>query len=263
VTGDAAGRRIPLVLLPGTLCDAELWQHQTQHLADIAAPFVGDVGRDASIAGMAERVLQAVPSRFALAGLSMGGIVAFEILRRAHERVVALALLNTNPSLPDDNQIAVWHEEIEMTESGHFEDFVEERWIPSVLEAGESRGGSLRDAIRGMAHRVGPKSYVRQLQAQIGRPDSWSSLPAITCPTLVLGGRQDTMCSPTLHEAMAAAIPGARLAIMEDCGHLSTLEQPEVVTAILRDWLEGVIDCRMAESPGEASRAPSLVEQHA
>jgi pimeloyl-ACP methyl ester carboxylesterase len=249
--------------LPGTLCDAELWQHQTQHLADIAAPSIGDAGRGESIAGMAERVLEVAPSRFALAGLSMGGIVAFEILRRAPERVVGLALLNTNPSLPDDSQIAVWHEEIQMAESGHFEDFVEERWIPSVLAAGGSRGGSLRDAIRGMAHRVGPRSYVRQLRAQIGRPDSWSSLAAITCPTLVLGGRQDTMCSPALHEAMAAAIPNARLAIIEDCGHLSTLEQPEVVTAILRDWLEEMIDCPMAESPGEAANAPSLVEQHA
>jgi pimeloyl-ACP methyl ester carboxylesterase len=263
VTGAVAGGRIPLVLLPGTLCDAELWQHQTQHLEDIAAPSVGDVGRDESIAGMAERVLEAVPSRFALAGLSMGGIVAFGILRRAPERVVALALLNTNPSFPDDNQIALWHEEIEMAESGRFEEIVEERWIPSVLEAGGSRGGSLRDAIRRMAHRVGPKSYVRQLQAQIARPDSWSSLAAITCPTLVLGGRQDTMCSPALHEAMAAAIPNARLAIIEDCGHLSTLEQPEMVTALLRNWLEGMIDCPMAESPGEASSAPSLVEQHA
>jgi pimeloyl-ACP methyl ester carboxylesterase len=91
-----------------------------------------------------------------------------------------------------------------------------------------------------MAHHAGPEGYVRQLRAQLGRTDSWSSLAAIACPTLVLGGRQDTMCSPALHQAMAASIPNARLAIIEDCGHLSTLEQPEAVTALLRTWLEEI-----------------------
>jgi pimeloyl-ACP methyl ester carboxylesterase len=237
------GGRVPLVLLPGTLCDAELWRHQVQQLGDIAAPFVGDLTRDDSIAAMAERVLQAAPARFALAGLSMGAIVALEIMRRAPERVIALALLDTNPAVPDHSQIAAWREEIELAESGLFEELVENRWIPSLLEASGSRGVPLRDAIRQMAHHVGPESYVRQLQAQIGRPDSWSSLAAIVCPALLLGGRQDTMCPPALHEAIAAAIPNARLAIIEDCGHLSTLEQSEAVTALLRRWLERILIC--------------------
>jgi pimeloyl-ACP methyl ester carboxylesterase len=232
--------RIPLLLLPGTLCDAELWKHQTQYLADIATPSVGDLTRDDSIAAMAERALEAAPPHFVLAGLSMGAIVASEIMRRAPERVIALALLNTNPAGPDHSQVAVWREEIRMVQSGLFAELVEDRWIPSLLRASGSRGISLRDAIRRMAHNVGPQSYVRQLRAQIGRPDSWSSLAAIACPTLVLGGRQDTLCSPALHAAIAAAIPNARLAIIEDCGHLSTREQPEAVTALLRDWLEGI-----------------------
>ena len=233
--------RVPLVLLPGTLCDARLWTHQTQHLADVATLLVGDLTRDDSIAAMAERALRAAPPRFVLAGLSLGAIVAFEIMRRAPGRVIALALLDTNPAVPDDSQVALWREEIRMARSGLFAEFVEDRWIPTLLEASGGRSVSLRDTIRGMAYSVGPRGYVYQLSAQIGRPDSWPSLAAIACPTLVLGGRQDTICPPVLHEAIAAAIPDARLAIVEDCGHLSACERPEAVTALLRQWLNPFI----------------------
>lgn len=234
--GDA--ERIPLLLLPGTLCDAELWRFQARSLADIVAPLPVDLTDDDSIAGMAARVLETAPPRFLLAGLSMGGIVAFEIMRRSPERVLGLALLNTNPAPPDAGQVAVWHEEIRMAEGGLFERLVDDRWVPALLEAGGSTAISLQETIRRMAHNVGPRAYVRQLRAQIGRLDSRPSLAAITCPTLVLGGRRDTMCPPALHEAMASAIPSARLAMVKDCGHLSTLEQPETVTVLLRSWLE-------------------------
>ncbi len=237
MTGATETGRVPLVLLPGTLCDAELWTHQTRHLADIAAPSVGDLTRDESIAAMAERALEAAPARFVLAGLSLGAIVAFEIMRRAPERVIALALLNTNPAEPDDTQVAVWREEIQLATSGLFAEFVEDRWIPLLFGASGGSGISLGHVIRGMAHAVGPEGCVRQLAAQIGRPDSWPSLAAIACPAIVIGGRQDTICTPALHEAIAAAIPDAQLAIVENCGHLSARERPEVVTALLRQWL--------------------------
>jgi len=189
VTRAGGAGRLPLVLLPGTLCDSELWEHQTRKLAAIAAPSVGDLTRDESIAAMAERVLTAAPPRFALGGLSMGAIVAFEIMRRSPERVTALALLNSNPAAPDGSQIAAWREEIEMVEGGAFDGLIEDRWIPSLVEASGNRGVLLKGTIRRMARRVGPSGYVRQLRAQIGRPDSWPSLAAIACPTLVLGGR--------------------------------------------------------------------------
>ena len=240
MTGAREAGRVPLLLLPGTLCDARLWAHQTHYLAGIASPSVGDLTRDESIAAMAARALKAAPPRFVLAGLSMGAIVALEIMRRVPERVIALALLNTNPAAPDHNQIALWRTEIRLVESGLFAEIVEHRWIPSLIGSSGSRGIFLRDAIRGMAHAVGPEGYVRQLLAQIGRPDSWPSLAAIACPTLVLGGRQDRLCPAALHEALAAAIPTAQLAIVEDCGHLSACEQPEAVTALLRQWLEHV-----------------------
>ncbi len=237
MTGTRDAGRVPLVLLPGTLCDARLWAHQTQYLTDIAAPSVGDLTRDDSITAMAQRALDAAPARFVLAGLSLGAIVAFEIMRQAPERVIALALLNTNPAAPDDHQVAVWREEIQLATSGRFAEFVEDRWIPTLLGASGGRGAFLRNVIHGMAYTVGPEGYARQLSAQIGRPDSWSSFAAIACPAIVIGGRQDTLCPPALQQAIAAAIPNARLAIVENCGHLSARERPEAVTALLRQWL--------------------------
>lgn len=229
-----------MVLLPGMLCDAELWAHQTRYLAEIADPSVGDLTRDDAIAAMAGRALEAAPPRFVLAGLSLGAIVAFEIMRRAPGRVLALALLNANPAGPDGGQIAAWREESRMAQRGRFAELIQERWIPALLAASGSRGVALRGMMGRMAHRVGPGAYMRQLAAQIGRPDSWLSLAAIACPTLVLGGRQDTICPPALHEAVADAIPTSRLVIVEDCGHLSACEQPEAVTVLLRQWLEEI-----------------------
>jgi pimeloyl-ACP methyl ester carboxylesterase len=222
------------------LCDAELWAYQTHHLAGVAIPSVGDLTRDATIAAMAERVLESAPPRFALTGLSLEAIVAFEIMRRAPARVRALALLNTNPGRPHDDQIAEWQEQMQRARRGCFAGLVEECWIPALLAASGSHGGALRGVIRKMAYSVGPESYVLQLAAQIERPDSWPSLAAITCPTLVLAGRRDTICPPELHEALAAAIPAARLAIVENCGHLSACEQPEAVTALLHRWLDAI-----------------------
>jgi len=263
VTGARAAEHVPLVLLPGTLCDARLWAHQTRNLADVAAPSVGDLTRDDAIVAMAERTLEAVPRRFLLVGLSLGAIVAFEITRRAPERVMALALLNTNPAAPDDHQVAVWREEIRMITNGLFAELVEERWIPALLGASGGRGVLLRDTIRGMAHAVGPASYARQLSAQIGRPDSWSSLAAIACPTLVLGGSRDTLCPPALHRAIAAAIPNAQLAIIEDCGHLSACERPEAVTARLRYWVEEIRQNIREDQLAATAGATSLGGRHA
>jgi pimeloyl-ACP methyl ester carboxylesterase len=167
----------------------------------------------------------------------MGAIVAFEIMRQSPERVLGLALLDTSPAAPDAGQILAWTEEIDLIERGRFESLIEERWIPMLLSASGSRGPSIEPVIRGMAMGVGPESYGRQLRAQTGRRDSWSLLSQILCPTLVLGGRQDTLCPPALQESMTAALPNARLALVDDCGHLSTLERPQEVSSSLRTWI--------------------------
>ncbi len=194
--GDAD--RLPLVLLPGTLCDSRLWQNQVEHLSDRTIPRVHDISRDDSIGAIARRVLAETPARFLLAGLSMGGMVAFEIMRLAPERVLGLALLDTSPTSSDRELIEQWNREIMMAQRGGFEDFVEDRWIPSLIAAGGSRAPALRDVIRGMAHATGPEGFVRQTRARMTRPDSWPSLPNIACPTIVLGGHDDSMCPPDL-----------------------------------------------------------------
>lgn len=229
--------RAPLILLPGTLLDAELFGHQIAHLADVAEITVGDLAHDDSVAGMAETVLAGAPQRFALAGLSLGGIVAFEIMRRAPELVLRLALLDTNPLPPRPDQLAAWAQLSDLADAGQLTE-VMSRLLPGLFRPGW-RGNELSvQAVWAMAERVGLPAYVRQLQALAGRSDSRPTLAAITCPTLALVGRQDALTPVSLHQQMAAAIPQAALVIVEQCGHLSPLEQPQAVTAALRYWLQ-------------------------
>ena len=229
--------RTPLVLLPGTLLDAELFGHQIAHLADLADSIVGDLANDDSVAGMARTVLAAAPQRFALAGLSLGGIVAFEIMRRAPERVSRLALLDTNPLPPRPEQLAARAELGGLAEAGRLDQVVD-RLLPGLLRPGWRADERAVRAVRAMAGRVGPEVYVRQLRALAGRADSRPILRTLACPTLVLVGRQDALTPVALHEEMAAAIPAAALVVAEQCGHLSPLEQPQAVTAALRYWLQ-------------------------
>ena len=230
--------RTPLVLLPGSLCDGTLWRHQVEHLSELAEVRVGDLTQDDTIAGMARTVLAAAPDRFALAGLSMGGIVALEIMRQVPERVTRLALLDTNPRAPGREQIAARQQFIALAESGGFREITERHLLPVLIHPDRQQNAGLKVAIIQMAENVGPEACVRQMQALISRPDSRPRLSHIACPTLVLVGRQDALGPVPWHEEMAAAIPEARLVVIEQCGHLSSLEQPQAVTAVLRYWLQ-------------------------
>lgn len=230
--------RMPLVLLPGTLCDAALWSHQTAHLADSVTITIGDLTRDSAIAAMARRVLDTAPERFALAGLSLGGIVALAVMQHAPKRVTRLALLDTTPNPATAAQIAQWRRLIRLVEAGQFTDVVREEIMPGLLHPARQPDQALTAAIRDMAERVGPAAYVRQLRALIDKPDSRALLAQIACPTLLLVGHQDAVCPVAIHVAMAGAIPNARLIVVEQCGHLSSMEQPQAVTAHLHAWLE-------------------------
>ena len=226
-----------LVLLPGMLCDVALFAHQTEHLAEVADVGVGDLTRDDSVAGMAQTVLGAAPETFALAGLSLGGIVAMEVVRRAPGRVERLALLDTTPLPPRPEQLETWDEFERMTGEGRFTDVTTGRLMPALIHPSRREDGYLTGAIERMAENVGGGAFLRQLSAQRGRPDSRESLTGIECPTLVLCGREDALCPYPLHEEMAGLVPGAALVPVERCGHLSSLERPEAVTAVLRYWL--------------------------
>ena len=219
------------------LCDAELFAHQTEHLPELADVAVGDLTRDDSVAGMARTVLDAAPERFSLAGLSLGGIVAMEIMRQAPERVERLALMDTSPLPPRPDQRETWGEFEKMTGDGRFMEVTTDRLMPALIHPDRQGEAALTDRIERMARSIGEGAFSRQLSAQRGRPDSRESLAGIECPTLVLCGRDDALCPFGLHEEMAGLIPGATLVTVEGCGHLSSLERPEAVTAVLRYWL--------------------------
>lgn len=228
--------RTPLLLLPGLLCNAELWRPQIEGLAEIAQITVADLTQDDSIAGMAERALAAAPERFALAGLSMGGYVAQEIMRRAPDRVLRLALLDTSARADTADLSARRKGLIELASKGKFKG-VTPRLLPILIHPARLGDEALVSVVTSMAEAVGKETFLRQQSAIMGRVDGRPDLARFTCPTLVLCGREDALTPLAASEEMAAAIPNATLVVLNGCGHLSTLERPEAVTAQLRAWL--------------------------
>jgi pimeloyl-ACP methyl ester carboxylesterase len=227
-----------LVLLPGRMCDARLFRAQIAGLGDIADIFVGDVTRHDRFEDIAAHVLAHAPKRFDLAGLSLGGIVAMEIMRQAPERVTNLALLDTNPGTTPPEKVAESLEHIRLAQTGRYRELCE-IFYDQMVHSERRRDARLKAEVMGMALATGADVFVRQTQALLHRRAQWDTLATISCPTLLLGGRQDEMCPPKLHAQMSATIPYANLEIIENCGHLSTLERPAEVTEILRSWLRG------------------------
>jgi pimeloyl-ACP methyl ester carboxylesterase len=228
-----------LVLVPGLLCDAALFAPQVGALADCADTWIPDLRAQSSLAGMAETILREAPfERFALAGLSMGGYVAMELMRQAPARVERLALLDTRaaPDTPEESERR--RELIRLAQTARGFTPVTSRMLPLLVHASRLKDAPLVQVIRDMADRTGIEGFVRQQTAIIARPDSRPGLADIAVPTLVLCGREDAITPLACHEEMAALIPGASLVVVETCGHLSTLEQPAAVNPALRDWLK-------------------------
>jgi pimeloyl-ACP methyl ester carboxylesterase len=227
----------PLVLVPGLLCDERLWQPQVDALTGRAECWVADPTRSETMAGLARDLLASCPyERFALAGLSMGGYVALELMRQAPERVTRLGLLDTSarPDPPEQSQKR--RDFIALAERGRFLG-VTDALLPLLIHPSRLGDTSLESTIKAMAKAVGKEAFVRQERAIMTRADSRPLLPQIACPTLVLCGRQDAITPLERHEEIAAGVPGARLEVIDDCGHLSTLERPDDVSAALRRWL--------------------------
>jgi pimeloyl-ACP methyl ester carboxylesterase len=226
----------PLVLLPGLLCDERLFAAQLPALAAETDVTVADLTRDGTIAAMAERVLAAAPDRFALAGLSMGGYVAFEILRRAQWRVARLALLDTQARADTEEARSRRRGLMQLAEKGEFKG-VSPRLMPFFIHRDRLGDRELTGTVRAMAESVGRDGFLRQQAAIMARPDSRPDLPGIACPTLVLAGREDAVTPPERQHEMATAIPDATLVLLPRCGHLSPLERPEAVARQLLLWL--------------------------
>ena len=227
----------PLVLLPGLLCDAALWRHQTDTLADIAEITVADLTGDDSFDDMARTVLKAAPETFALAGLSMGGYVAHEIMRRAPDRVTRLALLDTSARADTPGQSERRRAFIAQTRHGDFKG-VTSKLLPMLIHPDRLEDWDLTGTITAMAEGVGREAFLRQQNAIMHRPDGRRDLSAIHCPTLVLCGRQDALTPLAGHEEMAEGISNSNLVVIEDCGHMAPLERPRAVSAVMRYWLQ-------------------------
>jgi pimeloyl-ACP methyl ester carboxylesterase len=217
-----------ILLLPGMMCDERLWSHQT---AAMSVPVhVADTSTSDNFPDMAAQVLAAAPPDFAMAGLSMGGILAFEIWRQAPERVTHLALLDTNPHPDKPSNKPVRFEQIETAASGRLEELAVESLKPLYLAQKNRDDETMLKTILDMALKLGPEVFELQSLAVMNRPDSVPTLATISCPTSVICGREDTICPIRFHEFIAREIPGADLVVIDDCGHLSSMEQPEVVT---------------------------------
>jgi pimeloyl-ACP methyl ester carboxylesterase len=227
-----------LVLVPGLLCDAALFAPQASALADCADIWIPDLRSQSSLADMADAILHGAPfERFALAGLSMGGYVAMELMRRAPQRVTRLALLDTRaaPDTPEESERR--RELIRLAQTARGFTPVTNRMLPLLVHPSRLKDAPLVQVIRDMADRTGIDGFVRQQTAIIGRPDSRPGLKDIAVPALVLCGREDAITPLARHQEMAGLIPVASLVVIETCGHLSTLEQPAAVNQALRDWL--------------------------
>lgn len=232
--------KMNLVMLPGLSNGASLFEHQADSLADLVCTTVVDLTGSDSIAGLAEDALAQAPAGpFMLAGISLGGYVAFEIMRQAGERVQALVLLSTS-ARPDTPETTTAREEL-ITLAGTDFPAVIERLLARMAHPEHANKPEVGGMFQSMATGLGDEVFVRQQHAIMGRADSRASLAAIRCPTLILCGRQDLLTPPDLHRELAAGITGAQLQVIEDCGHLLPLEQPEQVTTLLRDWLSELV----------------------
>jgi len=229
-------KRPALVMLSGHLCSEKLWEHQIQAFSQDyeCLPFVFRQGD--SIENFAQQVLDSAPSTFSLAGLSMGGYVAFEIMRQAPNRVERLALLDTSAEADTPERTAQRYIDMKAADDLGLEGFaltLPQRW----MHPDAAKQDSFILATIEMVLSVGHAAQKQQAKALMNRVDSFPTLPTIQCPTLVLCGREDQPTPVSMHEDMARHIADSQLVIIERCGHLSTMEQPELVNASLRQWL--------------------------
>jgi pimeloyl-ACP methyl ester carboxylesterase len=235
--GKGADMAESLVLAPGLNCTYRLFEPQIAALGQDREIVLADHTRDDDMAAIARRLLAAAPERFALAGLSMGGYLALEVVRQAPERVTRLALLNTNAHADTDEQRRNREREIEFAEGGRFREVCDARWEKSV-HPDRLADPELRRVYDLMAEETGPAVFVRQLRAIMSRRDSRPMLPTIRVPTLILVGDSDALTPPEQAREMAGLILGATLVTAPACGHLSTLERPQAVADALKSWLE-------------------------
>lgn len=226
----------PLVLLPGMMCDARLFAPQIAAFSGERAVHTAPMRHD-TVTECAAEILSHAPAHFALAGLSMGGIVAMEMLRQAPTRITRLALLDTNHLAETDDVQARREPQIAAVEAGSLVQVMRDEMKPNYLTDGPHRD-TILDLCMAMADTLGPARFIAQSRALQSRSDQTDTLRLCRVPTLILCGRDDTLCAIAQHELMVDLVPNATLQVVDNAGHLPTLEQPQITTAALSRWLE-------------------------
>ena len=212
--------RTPLLLLPAMGCDGQLWARQIVDLAVVAQTEFADLSQDDTLSAMAARVLATAPPRFSVAGVSLGGYVAMEMVRQAPERIDRIALFGTRGSMDVRSR----------TVAG-------QGMLATAPHADPRLSANVSGPAQAMADRVGPAVFERQQRALLARPDISEAIGAIHVPTLVAVGDRDRICTPDDALSLSLRIPTARFHLLRGCGHLAPLERPGEVTAVLREWL--------------------------
>ena len=226
----------PLLLLSGLLCDETIWADIPERLRDAADVRVVSFRGFSSIPAMAEHVLATAPERFAVAGHSMGGRVALEVLRAAAPRVSGLALLNTGVHTVRDGEPQSRRRLLRLAYERGMSALAAE-WLPPMMACGSGRTVELMPRLIAMVERSTPDSYAAQISALLNRPDALSVLPTIGVPTLLLSGSEDTWSPISQHETMRRRIPHATLFEIHAAGHMAPIERPDAVALALREWL--------------------------
>lgn len=230
-----------LVLVPGLMCDHAVWQPVIPALSAQRRCVVIDHGDSEDLSDMAVRLLAQAPSRFALAGHSMGGRVALEVMRLAPERVTHLALMDTG-YLPKaagqagEDEVAKRQALLQIARAQGVRAMARD-WVQGMVHPARLGDAPLIESILDMFERKSSDLFARQIKALLNRPDATPVLQALRLPTLVQCGRQDSWANLAQHQAMHALAPGARLDVIEDAGHMAPMERPDAVAASLLGWL--------------------------
>jgi pimeloyl-ACP methyl ester carboxylesterase len=221
------------------LCDELIWAEVAARLSDRADVRIVTFPDMSSIGAMAEHVLEIAPARFALAGHSMGGRVALEVVRRAADRVRGLALLNTGVHPLRPGEVAARAELVRIAREQGMAALAA-AWLPPMMGAAPARIAALMPLLTAMVERSTPASFAGQIKALLERPDAEAVLPSIRVPTLLMSGTRDTWSPLEQHREIQRQIPHATLVAIEDAGHMAPIEQPAAVARALREWLSGL-----------------------
>ena len=230
---------VPLLMLPGMMCDARLFSPQIAALSGQRAIQLAPIGGHDNVADLAAEVLAHAPERFALMGLSMGGIVAMEVLRQAPQRVAGIALLDTNPLAEAEAVQARRGPQIDRVRAGELLEVMRDDMTPNYLMPGPNAQAAL-DLCMDMAMGLGPAVFERQSLALRDRPDQSHTLRTSRVPSLILCGEHDALCPVARHQLMLQLMPHAQLHVIAQAAHLPTLEQPNATNAAVSGWLQQI-----------------------